>query len=111
MTRILSFGSPAHLTSLSESAYSCEGAVVAVVRRVTNNMRAAAFTDDEIGRMVKALYVTNSKQDAREAWAVLDRRKTGTMPRSELEDALMDIVGEACRRDIRRLLLRLPPQR
>ena len=50
------------------------------VARVSKNMRFASFTEDEVTRMLKALYLTGSKQDAREAWAVLDRRHPGLGP-------------------------------
>lgn len=78
------------------------------VARVAQNMRAAAFTDEEVAQMLKALYISKTKQDARAAWAVLDRRRTGTMHRAELEDALVSMFGTAFRRPIQRLLNRLP---
>ena len=71
-------------------------------------MRHAAFTEDEIARFLKALYLTGTKKDSREAWSVLDRRRTGTIARHEVEDALCDILGDECRRKISQLLNRLP---
>ena len=59
-------------------------------------------------RLVKALYLSEAKQDARDAWAVLDRRKIGSVSRAELEETLTDIFGSDDRRRIRHLLDRLP---
>ena len=81
---------------------------VTAVANITNNMRNAQFNEDEIARIVKALYLSASRQDAREAWLVLDQRKTGTMPRSELEPTLCDIIGHGAAKEISRLLSRLP---
>ena len=78
------------------------------VARISKNMRHAAFTEDEIARFLKALYLTGTKKDSREAWSVLDRRRTGTIARHEVEDALCDILGDECRRKISQLLNRLP---
>ena len=81
---------------------------IANVARIASNMRSAQFTEEEIMRLVKALYLSEAKQDARDAWAVLDRRKIGSVSRAELEETLTDIFGSDDRRRIRHLLDRLP---
>ena len=81
---------------------------LANVARVAMNMSGAQYNEDEVMRVVTALFLSDSKQDAREAWAVLDRRRTGAVRRSELEDCLCDILGEESRRRIKHLLDRLP---
>ena len=78
------------------------------VARVARNMQHAEFTDEEIVRWIKALYLTGTQRDVREAWAVIDRRRTGTIPRVEVEDALVDIFGDDYRRSIASLLSKLP---
>lgn len=81
---------------------------LAKVARTATSMHAAQFTEQEVMRIVKALYLSDSKQDARDAWAVLDRRKIGSIPRVEIEESLVDIFGDKSRRRIRHLLDRLP---
>ena len=71
-------------------------------------MRSSAFTEEEISAILKALFVSKTKQDARAVWAVLDRRRTGTIARSELQELLIGIFGAAHRRQLNRLLDRLP---
>lgn len=78
------------------------------VARISRNMRRAAFDDKEIAHFLRALYTSGTKQDARDAWAVLDRRRTGTISRHEVEDVLVAIFGTRCRRQIHLLLNRLP---
>ena len=78
------------------------------VARIASNMRNSSFSDAEVAQFLKALYISGTKQDARDAWAVLDRRRTGTMSRPELEDSLIAIFGAHCRRPIKKLLDRLP---
>ena len=67
---------------------------LAKVARTATSMHAAQFTEQEVMRIVKALYLSDSKQDARDAWAVLDRRKIGSIPRVEIEESLVDIFGD-----------------
>ena len=57
---------------------------LANVARVAMNMSAAQYNEEEVMRVVTALYLSPAKQDAREAWMVLDRRRTGAMRRTVL---------------------------
>ena len=52
------------------------GGDAVAVARIAQNMRQAAFTNEEIAQMLKALYISRTNQDARTAWAVLDRRRS-----------------------------------
>ena len=46
------------------------------------------------------LYFSGTKHDAREAFAVLDKRRAGAVSRSGLADALIEILGEGAQRSI-----------
>ena len=81
---------------------------LAKVARVATNMRSAQFTEEETLRIVKALYLSENRMDAREAWAVLDRRNIGSLPRDELEDTLVVILGDRSSRRIKHLMDLLP---
>ena len=81
---------------------------LAKVARTATSMHAAQFHGTRgYARIVKALPV-RLEADARDAWAVLDRRKIGSIPRVEIEESLVDIFGDKSRRFDSHLLDRLP---
>ena len=61
--------------------------------RVSRNMRAAGYRDEEITLVLRALYLSKTRQDMREAWWVVNRRHLPQVPRSELQNTLIDIFG------------------
>ena len=67
------------------------GELVAIAR-IIRNMRST-YTDAETMAVLKALFLGGTRQDMRDAWAVLDRRKVGALPREEVEVAIVDILG------------------
>lgn len=78
------------------------------VARLSRNMQRMQYTDDEVMLMSKALFSSATKQDAREAWHVLDRRRTGTIPAGELLATLVDMLGKQSRTPLQRMIARLP---
>ena len=84
---------------------------LAPVARLSERMRSLLYTDDEIMLLVKAFYLSATKMDAREAWHVLDRRKVGSMPRSELLEVLIELLGKPARRQLEQIMDRLPSHR
>ena len=50
---------------------------LAPIARLSSQMRKLYYTDDEILLLAKAFFLSATKMDAREAWHVIDRRRTG----------------------------------
>ena len=84
---------------------------LAPVARLSLNMRRMQYTDDEIMLMTKALLTSATKQDAREAWHVLDRRRIGSMPSDELLQSLTDMLGVPSQKPLERIIAALPSRR
>ena len=81
---------------------------LAPVARLHRRARKLLYTDDEIMLLNKALLLSRSKQDAREAWQVIDRRRVGSIPRGELLEILVELLGPQAKAKLNKLLDALP---
>ena len=81
---------------------------VAPVARLHRRARRLMYSDDEIMLLNKALLLSRSKQDAREAWQVIDRRRVGSIPRGELLEILLELLGPQAKPKHTHLLNHLP---
>lgn len=61
--------------------------------RISRNMRAAGYRDEEIALLLRALDLSATRNDMREAWWIVNRRHLPQVPRPELQSTLLDIVG------------------
>ena len=78
------------------------------VTRISRNMRAAGYQDKEINLLLRALYISETRQDLREAWWVVNRRHLPQVPRAELQSTLIDIFGLEARPQLVALLDKQP---
>lgn len=76
--------------------------------RVSRNMRAAGYRDEEITLVLRALYLSKTRQDMREAWWVVNRRHLPQVSRAELQSTLIDIFGLETRPQLVALLNKQP---
>ena len=81
---------------------------LAPVAKLAKNMRKFQYSEEEIMLFTRALFLDCTKQDRREAWIVLDRRRMGSMARSELLESLAEIFGPDAKALLHRELDRLP---
>ena len=71
-----------------------DSAEILACTRIAKNMSAIGYTGAEIALLLRALYLSASRQDVREVWWLFDRRHVGQLPRHEVEDRLKEILGD-----------------
>ena len=71
-------------------------------------MRSLQYNENEVMLMTKAFFTSGTSQAAREAWDVLDRRRIGTIPGSDLLANLIDMLGPMAAEQLKTMISRLP---
>ena len=84
------------------------GGTLVHVARLTLNMRSLQYNENEVKLMTKAFFTSGTSQAAREAWDVLDRRRIGTIPGSDLLANLIDMLGPMAAEQLKTMISRLP---
>ena len=84
------------------------GGTLVHVARLTLNMRSLQYNENEVMLMTRAFFTSGTSQAAREAWDVLDRRRIGTIPGSDLLANLIDMLGPMAAIGLKTMISRLP---
>jgi hypothetical protein len=80
---------------------------VGAIASATTNMHRLGFSVDNTNILLRVLYLEPSKQDLREAWFIFDRGRRGHLSRMFMQEALVEIVGDACRDHVAEILKRV----
>ena len=84
------------------------GGTLVHAARLTLNMRSLQYNETEVMLMTRAFVTSGTSQAAREAWDVLDRRRIGTIPGSDLLANLIDMLGPMAAEQLKTMISRLP---